>query len=135
MDGQLLALNAGGSPWAYSIGLIWVAIGAWVSAREMIKGRRRTVGPGHCVLITPLADGASHCMFELDSDARFARFLTQKTPAFAVGDPVTLSYDPQDTGDVVLAEERSGLDAWKGVLFISPIGLVVLLLTWVTFSG
>lgn len=92
--------------------------------------------PGRCTSASEFASGTHRFVFESNWNPEVTVFLAGKRPQYRVGDAVTISYDPKDLRDAKLAEHRSRLDPWKGVLFISlPCGLFAALLVWVALGG
>ncbi|MEU4653087.1 DUF3592 domain-containing protein [Streptomyces sp. NPDC023723] len=122
-----------GYRWSYAIGVLWIGIGVWGSVREVMKRRRRVEVSGQCVSSRYVADDVYHVSFQAIPDSRIEVFKKEKRARFKEGAKVTISYDPKDRSDAELAGDRSAFDPWKGILFISPIGIFIILVLWLSF--
>ncbi|EGJ76183.1 hypothetical protein STTU_3394 [Streptomyces sp. Tu6071] len=135
-----LALDLSGSGiWFFTGGFVWIGFGILLSFGEVRRGRRRRETTGKCVSSSYRPSDRSYSyLFRDPTDSTVEAHIRVKSGGgrghFKEGQSVTLSYDPKDHRDTKLAEERSRLDPWKGVLYVSPFGLIPLAQAWIGLS-
>ncbi|MEU6441414.1 DUF3592 domain-containing protein [Streptomyces sp. NPDC047046] len=135
--GELALDLSGGRIWAFSGGFVWIGIGICLSLGEVWRGWRRRETVGRCVMVMHDRSANSYSyMFEDPADPTIVSHLKGDGVRrhFREGERVTLSYDPKNHRDTKLAEDRTRLDPWWGVLYVSPFGLIPLALAWVGLS-
>ncbi|MEU6441415.1 DUF3592 domain-containing protein [Streptomyces sp. NPDC047046] len=130
---------SGGAIWFFTGGFVWIGIGILLSLGEVRRARRRRETTGKCVSSSYRPSDRSYSYtFRDPADSTIEARVRVGSGAgqrhFSEGQSATLSYDPRDHRDAKLAEERSRLDPWKGVLYVSPFGLIPLTQAWVGLS-